>query len=115
MFTKHDKGKELITLGHTKEYEFNKLFSIKQKGKKFPEIHYIYNNPNPLRFDFDTQKSKAGIDFSSHTLQQFKENDLFETLLKLKGEKALYTFIVIILFVILAVVVFMLSQSMGWF
>ena len=44
-----------ITIDHV-EYNFSKLFSIKDLKKKnrFIEIHYFYNNPMPINFNPQT-------------------------------------------------------------
>jgi len=85
---------------------------IKEKKGKFPEIHYAYNVPFPMRFDFKDEENK--IKFSSHSLKEFKENDLFEKLLRLKGEKGFMMFLLIMVIFNTAISGFMLAKQMGW-
>jgi len=85
---------------------------IQERGTKYPEIHYVFNVPFPLRFDFTEKDEK--IKFSSHSLKEFKENDLFEKLLRLKGEKGIMMFMMMMILLNVAITGFLLAKQMGW-
>lgn len=104
------KGKELIHIGDTKEYEFNKLFCIQQKGKKYAEIHYIFNYPYPINFDV----SKAELKFSAESLAKFQEADLLTKLLKMKFEKNFLIFILMVVVFNVLLTLFLVAKMMGW-
>ena len=111
LFIKTDKkGKELIHIGDTEKYEFHKLFSIKHKGKKYPEIHYTYNYPYPIKFDIDT----GDLEFSADTLKKFQETDIFNKLLTLQSERMFMLVIAGICFFNLLISLFVVSKMMGW-
>lgn len=109
IFTRKKGKKELIYIDG-KEYDFKDFFSIKEKGKKYPELHYFYNNPFPIKFDTATNK----MDFTSSQLKEFVENDLFGKLLSLKNEKTLMLFLLLIVGANLIATVFIISKMMGW-
>ena len=113
LFVKKVDGKQVFKLGGMKEYDFYKFFKIKQKGKKHAEIHYMFNVPTPINFNISSE-GKPKIEFSSVNLKKFKENDLFEKLLKLKGEMQIMMVLIALLVANLGVSVFLLSKSMGW-
>ena len=109
-FTRKDKDKKTILKIDGKKYNFEDLAQIKNKGKKWTEIHYFYNNPTPLSFDFTSED----VDFSSKQMTDFEENDLFVKLLTLAQERNVMM-IVIILVVLNTIISFvMLAKMMGW-
>src|SRR3990172_2098832 len=75
IFAKLKKGKKeksyYITI-NGKDYEIDELKAQKYRWRKYPEIHYFFNNPNPI--DFNATAKKA--DISAILLNEFKENDL---------------------------------------
>lgn len=110
ILTQTKKGKEIFKIGNTTEYEVNKFFKIREKGKKYSELHYFYNVPQPIQFDY---KHKS-LDLSSSSLEQLKQNDLFVKLLRLKSEKMIFTLIMILMIVNTAVSMFIMAKMMGW-
>lgn len=105
------KAKEIIKLGEGEEVSFNKFFTIApHKGKKYAEIHYIYNNPHPISFDF----KKGELDFSSKSLKTFKDNDLVTKLLTLKAEKNLMMILMFMVIGNIVLTLFVLAKMMGW-
>ncbi len=110
LFVKKKGKKEIIKIGDTEEYEFKEFFRIKEKGRKYPEIHYLFNYPNPLKFDLDTED----LQFTSKQLREFKENDLISKLLTMKGERNLMMMLMIMVIANLIATVFIIAKMMGW-
>jgi hypothetical protein len=110
LFTKTIKGKEFFHIGDTEEYEFNKMFMIKERFSAWPELHYVYNAPQPLDFNVKTDK----VDFSSASLAEFHETDMIGKLLRLKYESMMMIFLIVLIFANLGITLFMLSKMMGW-
>lgn len=108
-YAKKKGGENLQLIIEDKKYDLKKLLKIKGKGKKYPEIHYLYNAPSPLDFDFN----KKVLDFSSKTLKEFKDNDLFGKLLTLEDEKNLLKMIMIIGIINLVATVFIVLHLTG--
>lgn len=98
LFCPKNKSDKLITTIENKEFTFNEYYGIKRRWNKYPEIHYFYNNPNPIKFEIsDKQKLiTPELKISSNQLSMFKENDLFSKLLLLKGQDNLIKIIMII-------------------
>ena len=110
MFFRPEKdNKVLFTNIEGKKYTFSEFFGVKRRWNKFPEIHYFYNNPNPIKFELDehhksnvkknvTSEISEGTELklSSHQLNMFKENDLFSKLLTLKGQENIMRFVMFI-------------------
>lgn len=103
-------GKPVFKLDGLKKYEFEEKYQIKRKGKKYPEIHYMYNIPNPIRFDFAYKK----VEFSAHSLKEFKDNDLFEKLMRLSQQATMMTLLLIIVIINAGISGFLLAKTMGW-
>lgn len=91
-------------------YVFDHKAVIKEKKEKYPEIHYMYNVPHPLEFDVDHEDVKL----SSSSLKAFKENDLFEKLLRLKGDKGVTSMLLFLVMVNTLVSAAVLAKMMGW-
>ena len=106
---KSKNGKTIIKINNN-EYNFEDLAQIKQKGTKYPEVHYFYNNPKPLSFDFDNSK----LDFTGKQMTEFEENDLFTKLLKLNQEKSTLMILVLIGCANLIIGFFIVAKIMGW-
>lgn len=108
---KKGKIKEVIRLGDGEEVTFNKFFTIApHRGKKYAEIHYIYNNPTPINFNYSTGK----LDFSATALKTFKDNDLVTKLLTLKAERNLMMILMFMVIGNLLLSLFIISKMMGW-
>lgn len=111
LFTKKDhKGNELIKIGDLKPFVFDAKAVLKQKWTKYPEIHYFFNNPFPLQFDV----SKVDIEINSEQLKELQENELFSTLLSLKGQKLMFLLIAVMVGVNMLITIFILAKQMGW-
>lgn len=110
LFVKTDKDKELIKINETETYEFKDVFGVKEKGKKWVEMHYFYNNPFPLNFDY----SKKEVTINANQLKKFQEQDLFNKLLTLKGEKQIMLILIIMVAFNILITAFLLSKEMGW-
>ena len=81
-FSLKSKNEKTIIKIKGKKYNFEDLALINQKGRKWSEIHFFYNNPKPLSFDFTNEK----LDFTGKQMTDFEENDLFTKLLTLEQE-----------------------------
>ena len=109
-FADKRKNKKTIIKVDNKEYKFEDLALIKTKGGKYPEIHYFYNNPNPLNFDL----SDDDLKFSSGQMNEFEENDLFTKLLTLTQERITMMIIMIVCIGNVIVSFVILAKMMGW-
>lgn len=107
---KRDKFGEGHIVIDGKSYKIEKLMKIKNRWESWPELHYFYNVPNPIKFDYDKKK----IPFTSKQLKTFKENDLFTKLLTLDNQNNLM-FICIIASALSAIISFViLARDLGW-
>jgi hypothetical protein len=106
---KKDNKKTIIKVDGI-EYNFEDLALIKVKGGKYPEIHYFYNNPNPLDFNL----TDAELKFSSKQMNDFEENDLFTKLLTLTQERTTMMIVMIICILNSIINFVMLAKMMGW-
>ena len=75
-----------------KTYNFETEAKIKYRWDKYPEIHYFYNVPNPIKFDIEQNEIK----FNALQLEEFQENDLFKKLLTLRDEQRFLMIIAVI-------------------
>ncbi len=108
-FSRQYKNREFILIDGLK-YWLDEQLQIKSKGRKYPEVHYFYNVPHPIKFDY----KKKGVEFSSLNLKQFKENDLFTKLLTLQEQKAIIMLMFVIGIINLVGTMFIISKMMGW-
>ena len=104
------KDNKIIFRIGNKEYQLNDIYQIKNRWKHYPEIHYFFNSPAPIQFEYDNKK----IRLSSYLLEEFKKNDLTGKLLSLKEEKNLLTFLMIMMVINLLATVFIIAKMMGW-
>lgn len=109
-FSQKDKDKKTILKVDGTKYYFEDLAQIKLKGSKWTEIHYFYNNPTPLSFDFTSED----VDFSSKQMTDFEENDLFTKLLTLTQERNTMMLLIIMVALNTIVSFVMLAKMMGW-
>lgn len=100
------KPKEIIK---TSRYNL-KGVPIRKKGSIFPEIHYKFNNPNPIDYDVTNDK----IVFSAVDMKDFKENDLFKKLLTLSEERSMMIFLLVLGGINLIISLFILATIKGW-
>lgn len=103
------KDKMLVKIDGV-EYEVKNECFIKRKGHKSPEIHYFYDNPSPIMYDF---KNKS-VNFTSKDVQIFSENDLFTKLLTLREEAIKMLLLMVLVAVNLLATVFLLAKYMKW-
>lgn len=107
--TKDKRDKTIIKLEGNK-YEFEKLMMIKQKGEKYPEVHYFYGNPRPLSFNLSDKE----LTFSAKDMSEFEKNDLFVKLLTLSQERQTMLIVMIISGLNLLATMFIIAKMMGW-
>lgn len=93
-----------------KSYNLTEYYGIKRKGKKYPEIHYFFNYPNPVIFNYE----KHNIEFSASQLDDFKENDLFNKLLTLEAEKRILIFLFLLVIGNFLATLVILAKMMNW-
>ena len=108
-FINKDNDRNVIKIDG-KKYSFEDLKIINKRKSIFPEVHYFYNTPTPITFDF----SKKNVGFSSKELNDFEENDLFKKLLTLEDEKRLMMLIMILTIVNTIATVFVIAKLMEW-
>jgi len=107
--TKDKRDKTIIKL-EGNNYEFEKLMMIKQKGEKYPEVHYFYGNPRPLSFNLSDKE----LTFSAKDMSEFEKNDLFVKLLTLSQERQTMFIVMIISGLNLLATMFIIAKMMGW-
>jgi len=105
-----DKTEFPIVTIKKKKYYLNELYAIKLRKHKYMELHYWFNSPSPINFNFD----KKNIDFNSSQLQSFKDNDLFAKLLTLETEKKMIALMMLGILANLGVSLFILAKIMEW-
>lgn len=91
-------------------YDLNTNFKVRKRGQPYPELHYIWNVPEPLDFKLSTEQ----IEMASTQLDKFINNDLFTKLLTMQGEKSMIMFLMILGAVNLLGTLFVISKLMGW-
>jgi len=105
-----NKQKELKVKIDGKEYDLDSKYKIEKRKSKYPEIHYYYNVSKPVKFEFEDKK----VEFSAKESRDFKENDLFNKLLTLEGEKNLLKFLILIAIGNAGISIFILAKIMEW-
>jgi len=111
-YCKYDsKQRKFVINIEDKEYniEDNKIITL-PKRENIPEIHYFYNNSNPLNFDIKSKK----LDFSAKQLKDFKDNDLFTKLLTLRETDNYLKFLMLICAGNLIATLFIIAKLMEW-
>jgi len=109
LFIDKEKDKSKIQInGNT--YELKDFSIIKKRWRKYPEIHYFFNSPNPIFFDVGKKK----VDLSSKQLESFKENDLFAKLLTMETEKRILTILLIMMIINTIGTILIFAKLMGW-
>lgn len=93
-----------------KEYLIDDLLKIKTRWKRYPEVHYFFNKPSPIDFDFTKKK----IDISASQLDKFKKSDLFVKLLTLTENKQIIVFAIILGILNLLGIIFLIAKQMGY-
>ena len=109
-FSLKEKSEKTIIKIKGKKYDFEDLALINQKGRKWSEIHYFYNNPKPLSFDFTNEK----LDFTGKQMTDFEENDLFTKLLTLEQEKKTLVILIVMVAFNLFMTIFIIAKMMGY-
>lgn len=109
-FYARENSKELYFMIDGNKYKLTDRLKLSKKWNKYAEIHYFYNNPNPLDFDM----SKKKISFTATELQRFKENDLVAKLLTLDTEKQVFMMLMVLGVVNLLATLFLISKFMEW-
>ena len=109
-FSLKEKSEKTIIKIKGKKYNFEDLALINQKGRKWSEIHFFYNNPKPLSFDFTNEK----LDFTGKQMTDFEDNDLFTKLLTLEQENKKITILIVMSAFNLFMTIFIIAKMMGY-
>lgn len=109
-FSLKEKNKKTIINIEGKKYNFEDLALINQKGRKWSEVHYFFNNPKPLSFDFTADN----LDFTSKQMTDFEQNDLFVKLLTLEQEKKTLIMLIVMVAFNLFMTIFIIAKMMGY-
>ena len=109
-FSLKEKNKKTIIKIENEKYNFEDLALITQKGRKWSDIHFFYNNPKPLNFDFTNEK----LDFTGKQMTDFEQNDLFTKLLTLEQEKKTLIILIIMVAFNLFMTIFIIAKMMGY-
>jgi len=125
IFAKQNKFLE-VEIDNIK-YKLDSNYYVERKNARFPEIHYLFNNPNPLSFDpviiaenskkakkeYTKEEIQKGLDrqspsLTSKELKEFEDRDMFGKLLQLKEQKG-----IIILVMILCLINLLISLAIA--
>lgn len=104
------KGEEKYITVEGKQYSYKKIFGIKNRWKSYPELHYFYNCPVPIKYEM----TKKDIEITANQLKQVAENDLFQKLLRLEGEKQIMMILLILGVANALLSLFIVAKMMGW-
>ena len=99
IFAEKEQDKYVFTLDG-KKYEYDNLTSVRQKDRQYPELHYFYNNPNPMSFNQELIQNQTKITpiekgknpipvMTGKQLKEFETQDFFNKLLNLREQKGL--------------------------
>jgi hypothetical protein len=105
-----DTEKRIYAVIEGKEYNLEDKYLKKVKGNKYPQIEFFYNNPFPINFDAEGET----LELSATEYQKITENDLFQKLLTLQGEKSMLLIIMLIGMINLVGTVFIIAKMMNW-
>jgi hypothetical protein len=92
----HEKFEYIID---GKRYSYDSDMRVKYRWDKYPKLHYFHGNPNPI----DWAKSYETGKLSSYEDSQMDEANLFVQLLKYSETKQMMIFLLIMLFICIAV------------
>jgi hypothetical protein len=100
-FIQKDKDTEnMKAICDGKTYNIDESFVIKGRRDKFPELHYFYNNPFPIKYSEAEGTSKnPTIKFTSQLYDELIKNDLIRKLLTLQQEKTMLMMLLIFIVV----------------
>jgi len=104
------RGEKTIIKVDGNEYDFKEIAGIRDKHKDYIEIHYFYNIPSPLDFNFSGKELKI----SSKELNLLKENDLFAKLLTLTEHKGLIVIMFFMMILLIGGVGFIIAKMMEY-
>ena len=115
------EGKHFMVDIEGKNYKLLNLTAIRQKDRRFPELHYYFNNPNAINFNqelvinVNKLNPNIGKDVIDHIaegskeitvptmtgkqLAEFEKQDMFNKLLALKDQNTMM-FIIMVLVVV---------------
>ena len=106
---KENKKEDFVIEIENKKYNLKNKLKIKEKGTSYPEVHYFFNRPDPIKFD-DSNNSE--LKFSSANQKDFEENDLFGKLLTAGLTNNLLNIIMILVVVNTLATVFIILKLM---
>lgn len=110
LFVAKNEKKESQIFINKETYTLKDLHLIHKRWRKYPEIHYFYNAPTPIKFDTKNEK----IDITSTQLDKFNENDLFSKLLTMEDEKRLVMLVMIMVIINLLATAVLIAIQMEW-
>ena len=108
-FVHEDKGRTVVTVEGI-SYDLVEKGIIKRQKDVLPEIHYFYNNPNPIIYDYN----QGVLDLSASEMEEFKENDLFLKLLTLGQQNAMMFLIIVLCIINLLATLYIIAKMQGW-
>ena len=93
-----------------KRYNIDQYKTISRTKKSYSELHYFYNIPTPLMYNFQNKE----LNFYATDLDKFQENDLFGKLLSLADQNMLIMICIIIGVINCIATFFIIAKLMGW-
>jgi len=109
IFATKKNGKILLKIDG-KTYNLDREYSIhKRKDNRFPEIHYYFNNPNPLSFVVE----KGENTLSAFQETEFRNNNLVSQLLTMDSQKNVMNIVIILLVILVIAVLFIIAKEQG--
>lgn len=107
---KNKKKTETVVKIEGVEYIITDLYKLRKKKRDYPELHYFYNIPKPIQFDY----KEKDIKLSAKQLNLFQENDLFSKLLTLDTQRNIFIILMILMIANFLVTFILLAKNMGW-
>ncbi|HJZ24281.1 MAG TPA: hypothetical protein VJ201_07535 [Candidatus Babeliales bacterium] len=109
LYAVEHKGKTVMEV-EGRSYELDSSKFVKGRFDRYPEIHYFYDYPQPISFDFKSSKAKI----TSEELQIMQDNDLFHKLLSLSDQNKMLLFILVVCAVNVLLTLFVIAKMMEW-
>jgi hypothetical protein len=106
----YDKLMKTSNKGNDVYFINEDMLSMDRVDNKTPEVHYWFNNPNPIIFDFAKEK----IDVTAKDVRSLIESEVVQRLLKLAQQSMQMMLLIIIGGLNLIITIFILAKIMQW-
>lgn len=110
-YVRKDERKGVVASIEGTEYNVIPYNRVRSRWDKYPELHYKYNVPYPIDYSKSTDKEIA---WTSEEFADFKEHNLWKTLLTMDTQKSATMLLFIICIINTLISVVLLAKNMGW-